>query len=76
MVSAFAHVAMGLRIDPSWWTHGAIFRFCQCSTTGVTKTVVWSVGWYSEKVAHVAAAGFLSCYLNGVLRHITVNKMC
>ena len=33
-----------------------------------------------EKVAHVAAAGFLSRYLNGPLpcvrRHITENKMC
>ena len=33
-----------------------------------------------ERVAHVAAAGFLSRYLNGPLpyvrRHITVNKMC
>ena len=34
----------------------------------------------SKKVAHVAAAGFLSRYLNGhlpyVWRHVTVNKMC
>ena len=33
-----------------------------------------------ERVAHVAAAGFLSHYLSGPLpyvrRHITVNKMC
>ena len=33
-----------------------------------------------ERVAHVAAAGFLSCYLSGPLPyvwcHITVNKMC
>ena len=34
----------------------------------------------TERVAYVAAAGFLSRYLNGPLpyvrRHITVNKMC
>ena len=28
------------RIDPSWWTHWAISRSSQCSTTGVTKAVV------------------------------------
>ena len=65
MVRAFAHGAMGRRIDPSWWTHGAISRSSQCSTTGVT-----------ERVAHMAAAGFLSHYLSGPLpyvrRHITV----
>ena len=26
MVRAFAHGAMGRRIDPSWWTHSAISR--------------------------------------------------
>ena len=40
MVRAFAHCAMGRRIDPSRWTHGAISRSSQCSTTGVTKAVV------------------------------------
>ena len=40
MVNAFAHGAMGRRIDPSWWTHWAICRSSQCSTTGVTKAVV------------------------------------
>ena len=50
--------------------------------TGVTKVmvcVILSVGWciqkipccYSEKVAHVvAAACFLSCYLNGPLQYV------
>ena len=45
---AFAHDAMDRRIDPSWWTHSAISRSSQCSTTGVTKAVVCailSVGW-------------------------------
>ena len=40
VVRAFAHGAMGRRIDPSWWTHWAISCSSQCSTTGVTKTVV------------------------------------
>ena len=48
MVKAFAHGAMGHRIDPSWWTHLATSRSSQCSTSGVTKAVVsviLSVGW-------------------------------
>ena len=48
VVRAFAHGAMGCRIDPLWWTHWAISRSSQCSTTGVTKAVVCvilSVGW-------------------------------
>ena len=48
MVRAFAHGAMGRRIDPSWWTHEAISRSSQCSTTGVTKAMacaILSVGW-------------------------------
>ena len=31
MVIAFAHGAMGRRIDPLWWTHSANFRFSQCN---------------------------------------------
>ena len=49
VVRAFAHGAMGRRIDPSWgeplW---AISRSSQCSTTGVTKAMlcaILSVGW-------------------------------
>ena len=45
MVRAFAHGAMGRRIDPSWWTHGAISRSSQCSTTGVTKTGMFYPVW-------------------------------
>ena len=37
VVRAFTHGTMGCRIDPSWWTHWAICRSSQCSTTGVTK---------------------------------------
>ena len=41
VLRAFAHCAMGRRIDPSWRTHWAISRSIQCPTTGVTKAVVW-----------------------------------
>ena len=44
VVRAFAHGAMGRRIDPSW----GISHSSQCSMTGVTKAVVCailSVGW-------------------------------
>ena len=40
VVRAFTHCAMGRRIDPSWWTHWAISRSGQCSTTCVTKAMV------------------------------------
>ena len=40
VVKEFACGAMGRRTDPSWWTHGAISRSGQCSTTGVTRAVV------------------------------------
>ena len=90
VVRVFAHGAMGCRIDPSWWIHWAISLSSQCSMTGVTKAMVcirlsclWDDAYKitlaaNRKVAHVAAAGFLSRYLNGPLpyvwRHITVNK--
>ena len=49
MVRAFAHGAMGHRIDHSWGGPiETIYRSSQCSTTGVTKAVVFvilSVGW-------------------------------
>ena len=34
------HGTVGHQIDPSWWTHQAIFHSIQCSTTGVTKALV------------------------------------
>ena len=37
---AFTYGAIGCQIDPSWWTHYAISRRSQCSTTNVTKAVV------------------------------------
>ena len=43
VVRVFAHGAMGRRIDPSWWTHWAISHSRQCSTTGVTKAVVYVI---------------------------------
>ena len=49
MVRAFAHGAMGRRINPSWGGPIELFSHSsQCSTTGVTKAVVCailSVGW-------------------------------
>ena len=84
VVTAFAHGAMDRRIDPSWWTHWAICRSSQCSTTGVTKVVyvlscLWDGAYKRTLVVDVAAAGFISLYLSGPLpyvrRHITVNKM-
>ena len=48
MVRAFTHGAMGHRIDPSWWTHWAISRSSQCSTTYIIKVMVCanlSVEW-------------------------------
>ena len=60
MVRSFAHGAMGRRIDPSWV--GPIELFLVLAS--------------AERVAHVAAAGFLSDYLSGPLpyvrHHITV----
>ena len=43
VVRAFAYGAMDRRIDHSWWTHRAISRTSQCSTTGVIKAVVCAV---------------------------------
>ena len=48
VVRAFAHGAMGRRIDPSWGE--PIARSSQCSMTGITKAVVcailsMSMGW-------------------------------
>ena len=40
IVRSFVHGAMGRQIDPLWWTHGAISRSNQCSTTGVTKAIL------------------------------------
>ena len=37
VVKAFAHGAMGRRIDPLWWTHWAISRYVVCA--------ILSVGW-------------------------------
>ena len=48
VVRAFAHGAMGRRIDPSWWNHSAIFHSSQCTMTGVAKAMVCAiffVGW-------------------------------
>ena len=41
VVRTFAHGVMGRRIDPSWWTHWAISRSSQWSTTGVTTHFIY-----------------------------------
>ena len=51
MVRAFAHGAMGRRIDPLWSIHLTISRSSQCSTTGVTKAVVCAI--LSVGVIHI-----------------------
>ena len=83
LVVVFAHGAMGHRIDPSWWTHLAIFRSSQCPTTDV-KAVVCAIlhGMVHIKVPLLLIAQYLmwrqrvsSFYLSGPLpyvqRHIT-----
>ena len=72
VVRAFAHCAM--------WTHWTISRSSHCSMTDVTMTVVCvilSVGWFIKqlllligKVAHMAAADFLSRYLSGSIPYV------
>ena len=60
---------MGRRIDPSWWTHWAISPWYLLSC-------LWDVAYKRtlvaklEKIAHVAAAGFLSRYLSGPLPYV------
>ena len=74
MVRAFAHGVMGRRIDPSWGGPIELFLVpaSQCSTTGVTKAVicVMLTVVHTDIVAHVAAAGFPSRYLNGPLPYV------
>ena len=90
MVRAFAHGAMGRRIDPSgsepinyfsfqpvlhdWCNKGCGMCYPVCGMLHIKEPLLL-IG-----VAHVAATGFLSHYLSGTLpyvrRHITINKMC
>ena len=43
VVRALAYGAMGRRIDASWWTHSAISRSRQCSTSVVTKALLCDI---------------------------------
>ena len=43
MVRAFAHGAMGRRIDPSWWTHWAISRSSQHLPTQTTTIILTTI---------------------------------
>ena len=70
---------MGRRIDPSWWSYGAIFCSSQTSITCMTIAMICttlSVGWCILKEPllltgnsnpHMAAAGFLTGYLSSPL---------
>ena len=60
MVRAFAHGAVGRRIDPSWSIHdwynkGSAMCYPVCGMMHIKEPLLL-IG----KVAHVAAAGFLS----------------
>ena len=91
VVRAFVCGAMGRRIDPTFGGPIELYlvtasarRLVQqrpwyvqsCLWDGAYKRTLAAI---SERVAHVAAACFLSRYLNGPLpyvrRHITVNKI-
>ena len=43
VIRAFAHGAMGRRIDPSWWTHCTLSHYSQCSMTGITKAMCYPI---------------------------------
>ena len=88
---AFAHGVMGHRINPSWWPHWAIFFFQPvlhdwCNNGCAMYYPVCGMMHIKEpllligRVTHMAAVGFLSCYLSGPLQyawwHIFINKMC
>ena len=72
----YVHGVMGRQIDHSWWTHWAISRFSQCPTTGVIKAVVCVIlsgmMHIKERVAVMAAAGFLSRYLIASLQYVAI----
>ena len=84
VVRAFAHGAMGCRIDPSWDVPIELFLIPasapKCNEGRGMCYHICGMVHIKERVAHVVAAGFLSHYLNGPLPyvqcHITVNKMC
>ena len=41
--SVVDHGVMGRGINLPWWTHRSISRFSLCSTTSVTKAVVFAI---------------------------------
>ena len=77
MVRAFAHGAMGRRIDPlnyfsfqpvlhDWCNKGRGMCYPACGMVHIKEPLL-----LIERVAHVAATGFLSRYLM-VLNHMSV----
>ena len=43
VVRAYVHDVMCCLIDSSWWTNKVISHSIQCSTTGITKAVVYAI---------------------------------
>ena len=76
VVRAFAHGAMGHRIDPSWGGHIELF-LVPASAPWYVLLCLWDDAYKrtlaanrKEYLPHVAAAGFLSHYLSGLLPHV------
>ena len=82
MVRAFAHGAMGRRIDPSWsgpielflvpasaprmCNKGCVVCYPVCGMVHIKEPLLL----IEKRVSKVVAAGFLSCYLNGPLSYL------
>ena len=65
MVRAFAHGAMGCRIEPSWFNKGHGICYPVCGVMHIKEPLLL-IG----KSTHVATAGFLSRYLSGPLPYV------
>ena len=80
MVRAFAHGAMGRRIDPSWGGSIDLVLFPRLVSRGMCYPV-WDVHIKEPllligKSSPYGGSGYLNGPLLYVRRHITVNKMC
>ena len=71
---ASTHCVKVCWINHSWWSYQVIHHFSQCSTTCVTKAMVYTMPCVIvhikdpllliRRVAYKVVAGFFSCYLN------------
>ena len=84
VVEQHVHGAMDHWIDPSWWTHWAVFLSSQCSFwfnkgCGMCYHIIEPLMLLKRVAQFVGVVSFLS-HLSGPLPyvhcHITVNKMC